>query len=68
MILFCISCLFRGVPSWVDSGRIGISILSPEGENGNHAASKRTVVPYYTIQGAIPREVIESYDLVVETI
>ena len=41
MILFCISCLFRGVPSWVDSGRIGVSILSPEGENGNHAAAKK---------------------------
>ena len=29
---------------------------------------RRTVVPYYTIPGAIPREVIESYDLVVEFI
>ena len=68
MILFCIFPFFVAFLHGSIVAGLGFRSFPPRAKTGTMPPIKRTVVPYYTIPGAIPREVIESYDLVVETI
>ena len=68
MILFCIFPFFVAFLHGSIVAGWGFRSFPRRAKMGTMPPLKRTVVPYYTIQGAIPREVLESYDLVVETI